>query len=212
MAKFSYHGGNERDWEGLSHQSVAGLITVTARCSRGESESIESGRPLPPDQFAKKFKTKGWNLGKRPACPSCRSHPKKEGQIEMASTPTAERQPHQPTDAARVQRWMIYIALETGYDEAARRYRPGTTDETIAKEDGCAANAVKIVREEFFGPAAPPEPPEITALRADILAAAKMAQDHRSEADRLLAQASAFEGNVQTLTDRLDRICKAQGW
>lgn len=209
MGKFAYIAGNDRDWEGLSHERSGRLIIVTATCPCGATETMNSERPLPPDQFAKKFKAKGWTLGKRSACPSCRSHPKKEGQIEMASTPTTERQ---PSDAARVQRRMIYIALETGYDEAARRYRPGTTDETIAKEVGCAANAVKIVREEFFGPAAPPEPPEITALRTDILAAAKMAQDHRSEADRLLAQASAFEGNVQTLTNRLDRICKAQGW
>lgn len=209
MGKFSYHGGNERDWEGLSHQSVAGLITVTARCSCGESESIESGRPLPPEQFAKKFKTKGWVLGRRMACPACRSHPERK---EPETMPEAQREPAQPSDAARTQRRMIYIALEAGYDEVARHYKPGHSDEAIAKEVGCPANAVRIVREEFFGPAQPPEPPEIAQLRADFAGALETARAYRAEADRMVSQASALEGHVQTLSDRLDRWTKAQGW
>jgi hypothetical protein len=209
MSKFSYHGGNERDWEGLSHQTLRGQIIVKAQCECGESEIIESGRPLPPEQFAKKFKAKGWALGRRMACPKCRSAPERK---EPQKMPEPDREPAQPSDAARTQRRMIYIALEAAYDESARHYKAGHSDETIAKEVGCAANAVRIVREEFFGPAQPPEPPEIAQLRADLASALETSRAYRAEADRMVAQASALEGHVQSLSDRLDRWAKAQGW
>ena len=74
----------------------------------------------------------------------------------------------EPTDAAKAQRRMVYMALEDAYDEAGKHYKPTHTDETVAKVVGCAIQLVSKVRDEFFGPNGPPD--EIAAIKLEVVA------------------------------------------
>ncbi len=219
MGKFDYQRAKASDWEGLTHHICGGEITVLALCDCGASEEIKSHSPIPPDQFAKKFKAKGWQLGKAPRCPACRAKPKKEEPVQSNKAPAAgpaladqDREPAAPSPAARNQRRLIYLALEDGYDEGKGGYKEGHSDEIIAANMKCHPNLVRIVREEFFGPAAPPEPPEALAIRGDIQALAQELGEVYGMIKGAQGRASGIEAKISALNTRLNDLAEAQGW
>jgi hypothetical protein len=211
QGKFSYKGGRTKDWGGLQPDPQINRIVVTAKCRCGATESETSFTPLPPQAFTKKFTNNGWRLGRHPTCPACRTSPPKEKQVSetarppLAAVPPAPPPKIEPSDAAKAQRRMAFIAVEAAYDENNRRYRDGHTDETVAKEVGCVVKIVVDVREQFFGPAAPPEPPEFAALRGQIVQAAAQFATAKSHL-------AASQTNLTNMTDAFNRIAKANGW
>jgi hypothetical protein len=213
--KFSYQGQREKDWQGLVRAVQGGAITVTATCACGHTDSVESTRALPPQVFVKKFATNmGWALGKNPTCPTCRNahhgtHHSSEEQQDMADQHTnpklAVSNDHtQQSDAARRAKRFAMMALEDAYEEGVG-YKPGWDDDRIAKDVGLAPAKVAAIREEYFGPAAPPMPPEAVELAANMATL-------RSELQALTSTANTVAGKLAELEARHAAIVKANKW
>lgn len=60
----------------------------------------------------------------------------------------------------------VFSLLDEHFDEGARLYHPGWSDDEIAKEACCAPGVVERLRREAFGPLA--EDPKLKALRDDF--------------------------------------------
>ena len=117
----------------------------------------------PPDIIRKHFIIRGWELRKKPRCPTCAT--KREKNMTKIANAPADQPP--PSDAAKRARRMVYMALEDYYDEGKKAYKPGYSDKTIAKDTGASEAVVAAIREQDFGPVGPPN--EI----AEILEAVK---------------------------------------
>lgn len=105
-----------------------------------------------------------------------------------------------PSPAAGRAKRLVYMALEEGYDEMKKAYRPGYSDAQIAKDCGIAEAVVKSIREEAYGPLAVP---------SDIAEFRDMLKKCRDEID---AGAEAARQAVRGLESRLNAICKRNGW
>ena len=112
-----------------------------------------------------------------------------------------------PSDAARAIRRAVLVWLDEAYDVTKHVYRAGVTDESIAKETGSAVEAVKKLREEFYGPLA--EPTELAEVRAEIAAIRKETSGARDALDMKL---SALNGRMVAAEQKLERAAKAGGW
>lgn len=203
MAKAKVLNAPKREWKGLDADTGKKGMKVTARCACGRTEAKHDRRPLPPNVWIKHFQNRGWNfVHKKPVCPDCSSHNKEEKvPPELKAVPANDKQ---PTDSAKRVRRLVYMAIEESYIED-KGYKAGVTDETIAKECNCAENLVASVRQEFFGDAGEPLPPEVAQLRDDIALVV-------STADDLSRQADAMRKNGQKLSQRLDAMVAKNGW
>lgn len=119
-------------------------------------------------------------------------------------TPALEVPVHAPaSDAARKARRLVYMALEERYDDAAKRYRPGHSDATIAKELGVSVESVKATRESDFGPLG--VPPELESMMGELASAAR-------DLEALRAATVAGQERVAASIDKLHRLALANGW
>lgn len=158
-------------------EPVGGGMCASVICHQcGTSDEWRLSRIPPPDILKKHFIIRGWQLRKKPVCPACQAQKK-----ERPAMPAVSPQPA-ASDAMKKARRLIYMALEDYYDEAARRYREGHSDESIAKETGASLAVVRSIREADFGPLGPPS--EFAALQAE----------------------------VESLRARLTEICTRNGW
>lgn len=90
----------------------------------------------------------------------------------------------EPSDAAKKVKRLIYQALEEYYDDSKKAYRPGHSDERIAKEVGAAVEFVKSIRETDFGPQAAPT--EVQAMLEKIIGAETTIATLRREFDAMV--------------------------
>ena len=186
-------------------------VMVSLPCSGGHIIEHDMEKMLPPDALKRKLSNRGWLLGKRLTCPDCkRKKPmptEAPAPILRTATDTVS-----PSEAAKVQRRLAYTAVEDAYDEKRRCYKPGNTDASIAATVGCAANLVAGIRDEFFGPATIPEPPEVAALRKDIAEMLDTARAMQAEGRGMATRATNVENKAKALTERVDALVKSNGW
>ena len=195
-------------WEGLAPTTERGRFVALATCACGATERWSAQSMPAPEIVIGKFKQKGWAFRHRkPICNACQ-RPAKEETVKP-DTPTLRAVPPapkpEPTDAAKAMRRLAYVAIEDGYDEAAKRYKAGYTDASIAKDVGCLEKLIADIREQFFGPAAPPEPPEIAELRAAI----EQRTAELTEARETLAR---IDGDLGAMRFKFDGLCERFGW
>lgn len=115
----------------------------------------------------------------------------------MATAPDTKPQ---PSDAAKRAKRMVYQALEDYYDDTKKAYRPGYSDESIAKETGAALDFVRRIREEDFGPLG--VPPELQTLI-----------DHAASLREEIGTAFAsYQSRLDSFNSRITTLCRAQGW
>lgn len=113
--------------------------------------------------------------------------------------------PMTTSDEARLAKRLVVAELEDHYDDKAKRYRAGHCDASIARTTGIAEAVVAKIRDEFFGPTAPPEPPELTRLRESIA-------DAKTELTSFsLAWAEKSE-KLGILVASFNKIAKQHGW
>lgn len=225
----AHHGSafgriNPKEWEGLDVSFEGGRFVAIARCAHPDCMAAErwSARSMAgPEVTLTKFRLKRWGFKHRqPYCPE-HMRPRKDKApmpapdtsrpaLSLAADNDAPKLT--PSDAAKVQRRMVYMAVEDAYDEDAKRYKPGHTDDTVSKAVGAPVALVGKVREEFFGPAAPPEPPEVRALREEFQALSASAASTKSEAEALHRKAAEQAVMAVGLERRLDRLCGSLGW
>jgi hypothetical protein len=150
--------------------------------------------------------------------------PEKEMTMETSATAIAAATsqqtltPSAKAKAARreVMQWLDESFELTGPEKG--RYKAGVTDATIAKESGCSEEAVRKIREEFFGVL--DKPKELDGISAEVgnlrLAAAELEKRAGEHADRIIADAKAeadvIRGKAGKLAERLAQISREQGW
>lgn len=134
-----------------------------------------------PGAVSRRLQAMGWvDSGKRLRCPPCEA--KRKGQTNAINI-CEKAEKDMTLEAQKVakvavvaslreptpkQKRLIIMALEDDYDDAAKRYKGGKTDKSIADElgDGILFGWVARVREDLFGPDGGNE--EIAAVEAEI--------------------------------------------
>ncbi|MCW2275094.1 hypothetical protein GJ654_10200 [Rhodoblastus acidophilus] len=131
---------------------------------------------IPASSVAAKFRKLGWlvrAVGKH-VCPNCqvsdRNHNPNPQEGVMAPPLSLKDRLEQPKaqpakEPAKAERSiaaksaipLLYMALDEGYDRAGQDYKPGYSDERIAKETGLAVEFVRARRESDFGPIRDPK-------------------------------------------------------
>lgn len=204
-------------------------VEYTLPCSGCGPVIFKTANWWPTETFRRNLADRGWRLdGKRLKCPTCveAEIAAKQAQRETTNVepkPTLQvvsNDDRQPTDAARAVKRAIMQWLDECYDTQAQRYRPTFGDASIARETKAAESHVAKLREEFYGPAAPPMPPEIQAitdaLAAQTLAVEEMkAKTHQALSDigDPLERDHADAGKAfAELKGRLDKLIAANGW
>lgn len=181
-------------WRGIEPVLKKGRLMGRCVCSVcGGHEELPVGA-ISADAAVKRAVQAGWSLRGKMRCPSCIETKKERGMGDA----TAQVQPQkvQPSEAAKRAKRLIYMALEDYYDDNAKRYRPGHSDESVAKEVGASVEFVRSIREADFGPLS--EPDEITGLRQRLDGAVKAALDALAVADALKVE--------------MKKLCDRNGW
>lgn len=153
-----------------------------ASCGANDEWRINGNKP-PAEIIPRHFANKGWNLHRRPVCPSCQAK-KKEKPIMIK--PKLESV---PTFDAKAARREAHDLIAMTFNIPTGQYNDGYSDERIAKETGIGVDWVKQRREDEFGPLK--EPDELTAMR------------------KQLAEAAA---KVESIKSQFDQLCAAKGW
>lgn len=166
--------------------SQPGAMIARVICDQcGGKEEWRIAKLPEPDIVQRHFKVRGWIIKRRATCPECNAKKEKP----MATVTRIEPKPAAPvanSDAARKNKRLVIVALEDYFDEAARRYRDGRTDEAVAKELDLAPGFVAMVREEFYGKLA--EPDEIADLRERIASVTTLCTELHKRLDALIVK------------------------
>lgn len=147
--------------------------------------------------------------------------PEEQEQVPMDTSPTAAAAPITPSARAKAARREVMQWLDESFELTGPekgRFKGGVTDATIAKETGCSEDAVRKIREEFFGIL--DRPRELDTISAEVgtlrLAADQLVKDATAQANRLIADATAqakvIADKADKLSSRLAQISREQGW
>jgi hypothetical protein len=166
----------------------------TAKCSECnafENLPMTGKNGLPPEVIVKKMQQRGWVMGHRrrhDLCHDCAakkaSRPKVERlahyqkQIVESDTMKLAEPPRQPT---REEKRLIVLAIEDHYDDKARGYTDGWSDEKVATDLNVPRKWVSDLREEFYGPAIDPELAALDRQVKELQAAFASAADHLND-------------------------------
>lgn len=158
---------SERAWP-FRIQRESGVVTrgyeiICAKCRDADMvPKGECGPTHPP--IAKKFQRAGWEVGATESgdvCPACQTKWQRKNAMKTTGSTTPLPPPPPPaqittagtpTPGASARITDVYMALEDAYDRSARDYRPGWTDERIARELGVSVELVAKRRAADFGP------------------------------------------------------------
>jgi hypothetical protein len=131
-------------------QTPRPVQAITCGCGREDVLSAHSGR-LTSAHVAGTFTSRGWLVGDagKHVCPDCLAKRRAERRAakEKPEMPKVERSP-----AATQKIGELYMILSEAYDAAGKVYKPGWSDQRIAKETGLAPEFVAKRREDDFGP------------------------------------------------------------
>lgn len=203
---------------GITARPVGRGVLLEIPCTGGHTVEHTLDRMLPPDAMPRQLAQRGWRIERRKAtCPDCVTKEKKTMSVQPAPVLRAVDTPATPpSEGAKMQRRLAYTAIEDVYDEKLRTYTKGASDAGIAAVVGCSENLVAGIREEFFGPAAMPEPPEVIALREDhaavIEAIAAVRRDMASVRSSFETTLADLDKKATGIGHRLDNAAQANGW
>jgi hypothetical protein len=179
----------ERDAAPVEVLTFAGTTVARLTCKTcGKHEEVSHTLRPPPEKLLKSFQSKGWLTFRRVTCPEC----SKKKEVPMSSV-TPIKSPandgKEASAAAKKVKRLIFQALEDYYDDAAKNYRTGHSDKTIADEVGASEKFVASIRESDFGPLS--EPQEIRELRGEV---------------------SKLVSEMGKLQAKLAALCSRNGW
>lgn len=219
------------DWEVNVHHEIpnASVRTngITVTCACGATGDVDFARNrLPPVAIRKKIIQQGWKLtGKKAICPTCQ---------QKEPAPVTDRKPvtiadlpsenvatlpsvNQTPDARKAHR-AVMGWLEEAYDEDAKRYRDGFSDQTIADETGASVQYVAKCREDYFGPLSMPS--ELEALTKALKALDDKLHESDKQARRAIQTVTDMHSKVmqtlraeqQAIRDKINTLVVKNGW
>lgn len=138
--------------------------------------------------------------------------------MAIAAATAPDLTPSAKAKAARreVMQWLDESFELTGAEKG--RYKAGVTDASIAKETGCSEDAVKKIREDFYGALDRPKALDTIMAEVDSLKAAANLIITETEAavnammDETKAKAKALHDKADKLKYRFEQISREQGW
>lgn len=157
-----------------------------ARCGES-SDVVVGGAAGSDDTVAAHFRRRGWEVDlrrQRHHCPTCiaimtaerrESEARKRMTKATASSPAPSPgtapgtvPPPAPSVESVLAKKLMSDALFEAYDLSARNYKPGWSDERVARESGLSVAFVAQRREADYGPAAAPAPSPLDAVAAGM--------------------------------------------
>jgi len=177
----------------------SGYVIECSRC-KARDEIIASGHTgsLPQTVLTKKFKQKGWQVGKKCVCPTCLNPPKIEAKvISMPQAPVAIEPPRQMTAADKRR---VFRAIDENWDESKGRYIGSASDQHLADTLNVPRAWIKDVREENFGK---------TQRNEDLDKLVGEAKNMRAEAARLQASALDLAFKFETMEKKIMEMQEA---
>lgn len=169
------------------------------RCASCGAEDLVAAhmRALSEAHLRGTFQQRGWRVSPAgshacPACAGLESARRRATQKEKPAMPAAI-----PSPAASSAIADAYLLLQDGYDHAAKNYKPGWSDERIAKESGLSLPEVKRRREHDFGPLVADT--TLEDLRTDWAAL-------RADIGKMLLLADGFRALAVDIERRHDRL------
>jgi hypothetical protein len=198
------------------------LFCATPGCGQQGEVLDTSASTLPSAVVERKFKQKGWEVGRDPSkdfCPSCvatrlaarrgtRLKPIQNVVREDTTMPLANGADTLP-EMSRSDRRIIFAKLEEVYQDEEHGYTVGWTDQTVARDLGShiPVGWVAQVREENFGPAKDNE--EVRDMLARVEKSTIEAKAILAEAKKVRAEASAMVERVNGLSKQCTEIGRA---
>lgn len=167
----------------------------------------------------KKLAQLGWDVRRGTVCPDCVARKKAPAAPETTPEPTkdteameAVKEPALREPTPKQKREIIGL-LEVVYDDAAKRFKDGESDKTVADAigGGVLFGWVARIREELFGPDTRNQ--EVEALRKDLRKLADDIQAHQAElrdareAVKVVEKkVSALVASMAALKSRVDKV------
>lgn len=188
-----------RDENGRTAQRITCLS-----CGAHDQNTITTSGRAGNEMLVSYFRRRGWKVDLRrgATCSDCQ----KSNAAMLRKIQEKKRMETKdragvvtPTPAASSKVVEVYMVLDDAYDKAAKRYKPGWSDDRVAKETGAAINLVTERRARDFGPIPPPKPdplPEVAILASPVLI---------ELADALSTVKAAHE-KLDIVADRIRRI------
>ena len=193
-----------RDGEGRAVQR----IECVACGAHAQNTTARLGR-AGPGTLAVFFRRRGWSvdLKKGSTCPDCiasqtraRRILRVEKRMEHKQQQTVVAMKPVPTPAASEVIALVYMALAEAYDGAKRDYRPGWTDERIARETKASIGVVIDRRERDFGPLPPPKPDYLAEI-------GEIARPLPADIADILSTIQSLQDKTRVLAEKARRIC-----
>jgi hypothetical protein len=182
-------------WEVLHEPNVGQVAQLTCKYCHA-TERVTLRRHLPATVISKIFAGKGWPVSERTkavGCEACKTKfksMKKQEKRKMSKLHIVDKGPPDPT---KLQLREIFRLLDAHFDEDARLYKNGYSDERIAEEVKVAPIIVRQERKELYAELAlPPEfeaiQSEMAALRQEIESASAMLRDLAKRTERTITK------------------------
>lgn len=196
-----------RKWDGVQPAFERGRFVARLECaSCGAVETITSTSLRDPRQISADFRARGWESGKRPACPNCIKARREKITVKASPatvTPIkASNEAPEGGNAKRNER-LVIAALEDYFDEKAHTYRNGKSDKLIADELSLSVDFVVTVRETWFGKLG--EPDEVSALRAEL-------EKVRAAIETVQKTIDLAWESGDAVSSKLDALALRNGW
>jgi hypothetical protein len=167
-----------------------------------------------PQQLSKRLTAIGWRMGNRLACPEHRERKERtmdhvDQGIEkpplVIDKPSGQERAEASEKAKKAKRECISI-LEDVFNPVKGCYVPGENDETVGRTVGLSPQAVRLIREEFFGVIK--RPPELDELFSQIEALATSLDEWRGNIN---GEAEGFSAQPANLKARINNVANRYG-
>lgn len=167
----------------------------------------------------KKLAHLGWDVRRGTVCPDCVARKKAPAAPETTPEPQKDTEAMEAVKEIALreptpkQKREIIGLLEVVYDDAAKRFKDGESDKTVADAigGGVLFGWVARIREELFGPDTRNQ--EVEALRKDLDKFAAAIRDHQAELRQAKEATKAVESRINALVasmaalkSRLDKV------
>lgn len=194
-------------------------VLVPCDACHKQVEAFHMRNKLPTDQIRKKIVNAGWMLngGKHAECPNHFSITAPKRKVEPmpeflhATKVDWHDEPVTPTERTKAAKREALTWLEEAFNVERGNYKAGVDDASIAKETGLSEEAVKALREDFYGPLKVPS--ELETLRSEV--AAKLTLVDRLETDlkrHAETECELMRQQIGTLGSRLEAVITKGGW
>ena len=196
------------------YRVVCGACGVTDALS-----PLSIGDDLARELVPRKFRERGWEIGRRDVddrCPGCVAKEEAKRRSKVVKLVEAAPSVDAPREMQREDRRIILAKLNDIYLDEQRGYDNGWSDHRVAEDLGVPRKWVETLREENFGPAGDNEglrkfAADVKALVADLAAFSARADELTKLGNALADDAKRTRDALRPLERQVAAIAKMTG-